>query len=123
MAAAVSHVLSTKGFTAGNVGNNEGEKVTTSQVQAAAVDDLGAQAVAADLGGLPVVEDQTVPPGSVRVVLADDYTGPGSGLDGSDVTLMGGDSMETGVVTDTGELAPAPPQIITAGTNDPKCVN
>ena len=123
MAAAVSHVLSTKGFTAGNVGNNEGEKVTTSQVQAAAVDDLGAQAVAADLGGLPVVEDQTVPPGSVRVVLADDYTGPGAGLDGSDVTLMGGDSVETGVVTDTGELAPAPPQIITAGTNDPKCVN
>ncbi len=123
MAAAVSHVLSTKGFTAGNVGNNEGEKVTTSQVQAAAVDDLGAQAVAADLGGLPVVEHQTVPPGSVRVVLADDYTGPGSGLDGSDVTLMGGDSLETGVVTDTGELAPAPPQIITAGSNDPKCVN
>ena len=39
------------------------------------------------------------------------------------MTLMGGDSMETGVVTDTGELAPAPPQIITAGTNDPKCVN
>ena len=28
-----------------------------------------------------------------------------------------------GRVTDTGERAPAPPQIITAGSNDPKCVN
>ena len=123
MAAAVSHVLSTKGFTAGNVGNNEGEKVANSQVQAASVDDQGAQAVAADLGGLPVVADEAVPPGVARVVLADDYTGPGSGLDGSDVTLMGGDSLETGVVSDSGELLPEPPQIITAGSNDPKCVN
>ena len=54
--------------------------MTSSQVQAAKADDLGAQAVAKELGGLPVVEDASVPPGSVRVVLAADYTGPGSGL-------------------------------------------
>ena len=58
--------------------------MTGSQVQAAKADDLGAQAVAKELGGLPVVEDASVAPGSVRVVLAGDYTGPGSGLDGSD---------------------------------------
>ena len=87
LAAAVSHVLTNKGFTPGDVGNNEAAHVTGSQVQAAKADDLGAQAVSKELGGLPIVEDSSVAPGSVRVVLAGDYTGPGSGLDGSDPTL------------------------------------
>ena len=119
LAAAVSHVLATEGFAPGSVGNNEGAKVTSSQVQAATADDLGAQAVAQDLSGLPVVEDPAIPPGSVRVVLTDDYTGPGSGLDGTDVTLS----------TDDPSLdyqfagVPPPPPIITAGSNDPACVN
>ncbi|MDY6999450.1 MAG: LCP family protein [Actinomycetota bacterium] len=123
LAAAVSHVLATKGFTPGTVGNNEGERVETSQVRAASLEDLGAQAVAADLGGLPVVEDASVPPGTVQVVLAADYTGPGAGLDGTDVTLMGGDTLESATVTDSGEVLPAPPEIITAGSDDPECVN
>jgi len=57
LAAAVSEVLSAKGFTAGNVGNNDKDHVIKSQVQAAKEDDLGAQAVAKELGGLPVVAD------------------------------------------------------------------
>ncbi|MGD9618317.1 MAG: LCP family protein [Mycolicibacterium sp.] len=120
LAAAVSHVVASKGFTPGAVGNNEGDKVTNTQVQAATVDDLGAQAVAKDLGGLPVVENASVPTGSVRVVLADDYTGPGSGLDGSDVT-MSNPSMDYTQMAAT--PAPAPSPIITAGSNDPACVN
>ena len=44
--------------------------MTSSQVQAAKADDLGAQAVSKELGGLPIVEDASVAPGSVRVVLA-----------------------------------------------------
>ncbi|QZT63691.1 LCP family protein [Mycolicibacterium austroafricanum] len=123
LAAAVAHVLSGKGFTKGNVGNNDGAKVTNSQVQAATTDDLGAQAVAQELGGLPVVENAQVPQGSVRVVLAADYTGPGAGLDGSDVTLMGADPSTSGVVTDTGATVPAPSPILTAGSSDPECVN
>ncbi len=83
LAAAVSEVLSAKGFAAGNVGNNDGDHVIKSQVQAAKADDLGAQAVAKELGGLPVVADGSIPAGTVRVVLAADYTGPGSGLDGT----------------------------------------
>ena len=118
LAAAVSHVLTGKGFTPGNVGNNEGPKVTSSQVMAASADDLGAQAVATDLGGLPVVEDSSIPPGAVRVVLADDYVGPGAGLDGTDV-------MVTDPSSDYSQMAaaPAPSPIITAGSNDPECVN
>ena len=69
LAAAVSAVLTAKGFTGGNVGNNEGEKPPASQVLAAKVDDLGAQAVAEELGGLPVVADDSAA-GTVRVVLA-----------------------------------------------------
>ena len=86
LAAAVAQVLTNKGFAAGNIGNNDAGHVTSSQVQAAKADDPGAQAVSKELGGLPVVENASVAPGSVRVVLANDYTGPGSGLDGSDPT-------------------------------------
>ena len=119
LAAAVSQVLSNKGFAPGTTGNHEGTPPESSQVLAAAADDLGAQAVSKDLGDLPVTEDPSIPPGAVRVVLADDYTGPGSGLDGSDPSAA--DSY-----SDTGELAPPPPPpspILTAGADDPKCVN
>ena len=115
----MSHVLTNKGFTPGDVGNNEAGHVTSSQVQAAKADDLGAQAVSKELGGLPIVEDTSVAPGWVRVVLAGDYTGPGSGLDGSDPLLSTADPAATG----SSETAPPPSPIITAGSDDPECVN
>ncbi|HZQ32867.1 MAG TPA: LCP family protein [Mycobacterium sp.] len=120
LAAAVSQVLANKGFTAGQVGNNEAGHVTGSQVQAAKSDDLGAQAVAKQLGGLPVVADQSVPPGKVRVMLSADYTGPGSGLDGSDPTAP---TVDPAASTSTDSSAPPPSPILTAGSDDPKCVN
>ena len=120
LASAVSDVLSAKGFAAGTVGNNDKEHVTKSQVQAAAADDLGAQAVAKDLGGLPVVEDDSIPQGHVRVVLAGDYTGPGSGLEGSLPTAATVDQ----AAGQAGDSTPPPPSpVITAGSDDPKCVN
>ncbi|MGV9797982.1 LCP family protein [Mycobacterium sp. NPDC003449] len=123
LAAAVSHVLSTKGFTPGSTGNHEGGQLSNSQVLAAKTDDLGAQAVSKDLGGLPVTEDASVPSGSVRVVLAADYTGPGSGLDGSDVTLDSVGPASADESTDTGEAPPPPSPVLTAGADDPQCVN
>jgi hypothetical protein len=119
LAAAVSQVLANKGFTTGNTGNNEGGHVTHSQVQAAKADDLGAQTVSKELGGLPVVENASVSPGSARVVLAVDYTGPGSGLNGGDPTLATVDPVAAG----TTDSAPAPSPVLTAGSNDPECVN
>ena len=59
-------------------------------------------------------------PGTVRVVLTNDYTGPGSGLDGSDPTLATADPVTAGS-TDSAEPAPSP--ILTAGSNDAECVN
>ncbi len=118
LAATVSELLTAKGFAAGMVGNNDAAHVSRSQVQAAKSDDLGAQAVAKDLGGLPVITDASVPPGSVRVVLANDYTGPGSGLDGGATTMAA--SSDTGSSEDT---APPPSPILTAGSDHPECVN
>ena len=120
LAAAVSQVLANKGFAAGNTGNSEGGHVTGSQVQAAKADDLGAQAVSKELGGLPVVENASVSPGSARVVLSGDYTGPGS--TGTDPTLANADPAAAGT-TDSGDAEPAPSPILTAGANDPECVN
>jgi LCP family protein required for cell wall assembly len=118
LAAAVSQVLANKGFTAGKIGNNDAGHVARSQVQTAKADDLGAQAVSKELGGLPVVENASVAPGTVRVVLANDYTGPGSS--GVDPTLSTVDPAASGT-TDSGDPAPSP--VLTAGTDDPECVN
>lgn len=119
LAASVSQALANKGFTPGPTGNHEGDPVATSQVRASTTDDLGAEAVSKDLGGLAIVEDASVAPGHVRVVLADDYTGPGSGLDGSVPTLTA-DSVAVGAT----EATPPPPSpILTAGAGDPACVN
>jgi hypothetical protein len=114
---AVSQALSAKGFGAGKVGNNDTAHVKNSQVQAASSDDLGAQAVAKELGGLPIVANTSVPKGSVRVVLSSDYTGPGSGL--SD----GGPKLAAASHPDTGSDAPPPSPILTAGSDHPECVN
>src|SRR5690606_10581361 len=91
LAASVSRVLAGKGFTAGATGNYEGTPVATSRVLAPGADDRGAQAVSESLGGVPVVEDASVAAGTVRVVLADDYTGPGSGLGNEDSTYSSAD--------------------------------
>jgi LCP family protein required for cell wall assembly len=125
LAASVSEVLTGKGFVAGAVGNNDTDHVSRSQVRVAKTDDLGAQAVAKELGSLPIVEDASVAPGSVRVVLSSDYTGPGSGL-GSENSSAGDTQTADPVAADSADSTDAPPPpspIITAGSNDPECVN
>jgi LCP family protein required for cell wall assembly len=120
LAGAVSQVLTNKGFATGTTGNNGAGHVSGSQVQAAKADDLGAQAVSKELGGLPVVANASVSPGSARVVLAGDYTGPGS--TGIDPTLAAADPAGANS-NNSGDSAPAPSPILTAGANDPACVN
>jgi LCP family protein required for cell wall assembly len=123
LAAAVSAVLTGKGFAEGPVGNNEAERVPGSQVQAAKSDDLGAQAVSKELGNLPIIENAAVSPGTVRVVLADDYTGPGSGLGTEDTTSDSGETMDQAAADASPTEAPLPSPVITAGSDDPACVS
>jgi LCP family protein required for cell wall assembly len=121
LASAVSDVLSSKGFATGTVGNNEGGHVKASQVRAAKSDDLGAQEISKELGGLPVVPDTSLAPGAVRVVLANDYSGPGSGLSGSG-SIMPAKVSNVGAVAADPNL-PAPSPILTAGSDKPECIN
>ncbi|HEY0806310.1 MAG TPA: LCP family protein, partial [Pseudonocardiaceae bacterium] len=120
LAASVSQVLTAKGFSTGQVGNNDAAHVSRSQVQAANADDVGAKAIAKELGGLPVIANTSVPPGTVRVVLGNDYTGPGSGLGdgGSRATLAASSNSGSGKSD-----APPPSPILTAGSDHPECVN
>src|ERR1700722_9645974 len=120
LAASVSEVLTSKGFSTGKVGNNDAAHVSGSQVQAANADDVGAKAIAKELGGLPVIANTSVPQGTVRVVLGNDYTGPGSGLGdgGSRATLAASSNSGSGKSD-----APPPSPILTAGSDHPECVN
>ncbi len=118
LAASVSEVLTSKGFSTGMVGNNDAAHVAGSQVQAAKVDDLGAKAIAKELGGLPVIANTSVPQGTVRVVLANDYTGPGSGLADGPAKLAASSTSGS-----SNSDAPPPSPILTAGSEHPECVN
>ncbi|WP_420872399.1 LCP family protein [Mycobacterium shigaense] len=119
LAAAVSDVLSSKGFTTGPVGNNDGGHVKASQVRAANSDDRGAQEISKELGGLPVVPDTSLAAGTVRVVLANDYSGPGSGLSGT-ASIVPARAISGGPADPD---VPAPSPILTAGSDKPECIN
>ncbi|MFE9580857.1 LCP family protein [Nocardia sp. NPDC006044] len=114
LAGQVAQALSGKGFREGVVGNYTGGSVTGSRVLAANTADAKAKAVAKALGGLPVLADTTLSPDSVSVVLASDYSGPGSSAGG--MFDFSGTSSATAT-----PVPPAPP--IDAGQNGPKCVN
>ncbi|MFE1595881.1 LCP family protein [Nocardia sp. NPDC058705] len=114
LAGKVSTALTGKGFKEGTVGNYSGGSVTSSRVLAADADDPKAAAVAEALGGLTVVADASLSPDSVSVVLASDYSGPGSAAAG----MFDLDATSSATAT---PIPPAPP--IDAGQNGPKCVN
>lgn len=114
LAGQVAQALSGKGFHEGLVGNYTGPSVTSSRVLAANTADAKAKTVAKALGGLPVLADPTLSPDSVSVVLASDYSGPGSAAGG--MFDFSGTSSATAT-----PVPPAPP--IDAGQNGPKCVN
>ncbi|WP_345492942.1 LCP family protein [Nocardia callitridis] len=114
LANTVAQALSGKGFQQGEVGNYPGTSVSSSRVLASDSSDPNAAAVAEALGGLTVMADNSIPEGAISVVLASDYSGPGSAA-GSMFDLSGN---STSAAT---PVPPAPP--IDAGQNGPKCVN
>ncbi|MEU0499991.1 LCP family protein [Nocardia sp. NPDC005998] len=113
LAGQVAQALRAKGFQEGLVGNYTGPAVTGSRVLAVSTSNPKAKAVAQALGGLTIVSDASMSPDSVSVVLASDYSGPGSAA-GRMFDFSGTSSTATPV-------PPAPP--IDAGQNGPKCVN
>ncbi|MFI9533253.1 LCP family protein [Nocardia fusca] len=113
LANAVAQELLGLGYIQGSVGNYSGGPVSQSQVRAPSASDPGAKAVAAALGGVPVVSDPSIATGAVSVVLTSDYAGPGSGS--GDVIDFGNTS------TSATPVPPAPP--IAAAEDGPTCVN
>jgi hypothetical protein len=113
LANAVAQELLDLGYIQGSVGNYSGGPVSQSQVRASSASDPGAKAVAAALGGVPVVSDPSIETGAVSVVLTSDYAGPGSGS--GDVIDFGSTS------TSATPVPPAPP--IAAAEDGPTCVN
>jgi len=114
LATNVSRIVAGKGYVPGETGNDLDDTVD-SRVLAADADDPGAKAVAKDLGGLQIDADPALPPNTVRVLLTDSYTGPGSINDSGPQERQ----------ESTGDAAPpAPPAPrITAGGTGPECVN
>ncbi|MGW4246407.1 LCP family protein [Nocardia sp. NPDC004722] len=114
LAGQAAQALAAKGFRTGTVDNWIGGPIQSSRVLAGSGGDPKARAVAAALGGLPVIGETGLPAGTIRVVLASDYAGPGSATGSGGIDFSGGSTTATPV-------PPAPP--IDAGTNGPKCVN
>jgi len=81
LASNVSTFLGGKGFGQGATGNassSDSSSSSKSAVLASSANDQGAKAVAALLGGLPVVASTSVQSGHVKVLIQDGYSGPGS---------------------------------------------
>lgn len=116
LAAQVSASLAEEGYAEGAL-LTDPAAAYTSFVSASSADDEAAFEVSDALGGLPVQVDPGVAAGTVRVVLAEDYSGPtgeASGVESSSPT--------------TTSYAPLPPSIaqrptFDAGGTDVPCVN
>ena len=122
LAQSVAQVLAGAGYVGGGALSDLGGAYT-SHVSAASAGDAGAFAVAEALGGLPVQVDPAVPAGTVKVVLAEDYTGPTEELGDTGYTGQGAGGWET-----TTSVAPLPPSIaerptFDAGDGSVPCVN
>lgn len=111
LAGQVAQELASKGFRTGTVDNWIASTVSGSRVLAPRSGDPKAKAVAKALGGLPVVPEAGMPDDAVRVVLASDYSGPGSAA--GTLFDLSGASVSS---------APAPPPL-DAGRTGPKCVS
>ena len=116
LAGRVSGSLSELGFVQGDL-LTDPAAAYTSHVAAPSAGDAAAFAVADALGGLPVQVDPAIPQGSVRVVLAEDYSGP-----------AGEASAVESASPETTTYAPLPPSIaerptFDAGGTDVPCVN
>ncbi|MFD6896145.1 LCP family protein [Rhodococcus sp. NPDC060086] len=125
LASAVSLAMSSEGYVEGEIGNYSGGTTSSTTLYTADADSDEALSVAAVLGDVDIESDPSLPAGTVEVVLADDYTGPGSSsYSGSSSSSASGTTAQSGV-TPAGESAtpaPAAPPI-DAGSDGPRCVN
>ena len=126
MASGIGAWLKNVGYTVERTANAQSGLYTESQIVAADANDERAQALAEQLGGLPVTVNEELEPDTFIVVATDDYSGPKDDSaqeeEASAETSEGGDTQQVGTPGDdfgTAEVAPE----IDAGGDGPRCVN
>ena len=97
LAARVAKLTSDYGYKKGSVGNSPQAGVSESQVNAKDENDPAARALAKQLGGLKVVQDNSLGEKELNVTLSGTYQGPGS-VEGS-VELLKPDDPNVGTLT------------------------
>lgn len=97
LAARVAKLTSDYGYKEGSVGNSPQAGVSESQVNAKDENDPAARALAKQLGGLKVVQDNSLGDKELNVTLSGTYQGPGS-VEGS-VELLKPDDPNVGTLT------------------------
>ena len=114
LAGRVATALSGRGYNPGGVGNAKPR--AASVIRHATGEAAAGERVADELGGLPVEEDETLPPGTLQVYLGEDYAGPGPQgfAAGPRVQLNGARAPAAA------QLPPAPPPIT---ASDVPCVD
>jgi len=117
-ASAVADHLRTANVNVVDVSNAMEGLYSFSQVVAADENDSAARELARALGGLPVSANPNLEPGSIALVIADDYTGPGA-LDADNQVEFQEPVGTPGADFGEAEVAPE----ITAGGSGPRCVN
>lgn len=117
LAGAVGDVLKEKDLTIESIGNATPGIYESSQIVAPSADDPAAKELAAILGDLPVTVNESLEPGSLLVVTADDYTGPGA--DEAHATSEENTVGTPGEDFGAAEVAPE----FNAGGTGPRCVN
>ena len=117
LAGAVASYLESVGYQTKSTGNSD-SATTNSYVVGNPETLAAAQAVAKDLGGLPVESSRDVPVGTVRVVLSDDYDGPAM----KNGKAVFADQLELPTrAPNSANSGTRPP--INAGGKGPQCVN
>ncbi|AKE40694.1 Transcriptional regulator lytR [Corynebacterium kutscheri] len=116
LASQIAAALIEKGYTITETANATEGVYSSSQVLAADASNPDAIAIAAELGGLPIVENSTLDSNTVIVVAASDYTGPRSEETAPDTSNVVGSPG-----SDNGEAIVSPE--INAGGTSPRCVN
>ena len=123
LAASVSEVLTGKGFTAGASATTRPNTSRAARSRPPSPTISAPRRSPRNWATCRSSQDASVAPGSVRVILASDYTGPGSGL-GIRRSLGHRLPDRRSGSRRVHRTAPPPPSpIITAGSDDPECVN
>ena len=123
LAAAVSEVLSAKGFTHGHRRQQRRRPCEEpARCGPPSPTTWAPSRCPRNWAGCRSIADTSIPPGSVRVVLANDYTGPGSGLSAAVRAAKRCPRVHPTPGPPTGR-APPPSPILTAGSDKPECIN